>query len=212
MAELSIEDLKKVELYAAGANAWVNTSLERDKSLLALSAGGIGLLVTLTTTVGVTSHTLVALHVGAVLSFLSSLIAVLIVLEGNKASIRRTLQALALSDEDWKKQKEPRFLAKLDRVALASFLLGVLLTTIIGITTAVDSYRKKSGGQSMATKDNVQTHDLGKSFHDFSQLDPRELVKPEALRPDTPAPAPAPTASDNASGSAAPESSNSSAK
>ena len=37
--------LKEVEFYAANVGAWLNTSLEHDKSILTLSAGGIGLLV-----------------------------------------------------------------------------------------------------------------------------------------------------------------------
>lgn len=46
---------KDIQFYAASVTAWFNTRLEHDKSLLALSAGGIGLLVTLLTTVGVKS-------------------------------------------------------------------------------------------------------------------------------------------------------------
>jgi hypothetical protein len=44
---------KEVEYFAAIANAWVNTRVEHDKSLLTLSAGGIGLLITLLSTVGI---------------------------------------------------------------------------------------------------------------------------------------------------------------
>lgn len=41
-----IEDQKRVEFYSAGLAAWYATRLEHDKSLLTLSAGGIGLLMT----------------------------------------------------------------------------------------------------------------------------------------------------------------------
>jgi hypothetical protein len=47
------ERLKKVEYYAATVNAWYNSTLEHDKSLLTLSAGGIGILITILTAVGI---------------------------------------------------------------------------------------------------------------------------------------------------------------
>lgn len=44
---------KKEELYlSAVINGWIETRMERDRTLLALSTGGVGLLVTLVTTVG----------------------------------------------------------------------------------------------------------------------------------------------------------------
>ncbi|PKF49010.1 hypothetical protein AT251_22010 [Enterovibrio nigricans] len=46
---------KEVEFYAATVGAWLNTKFELDKSLLTLSTGAIGLLVTLLTTVGASS-------------------------------------------------------------------------------------------------------------------------------------------------------------
>jgi hypothetical protein len=42
-----MSDDKEVEYYAAQANAWFNTKLEYDKSILVLSAGAIGLLIKL---------------------------------------------------------------------------------------------------------------------------------------------------------------------
>jgi hypothetical protein len=46
MATDDNDDIKKKEIafYTAGVTAWYNTSLEHDKSLFTLSAGGIGLL------------------------------------------------------------------------------------------------------------------------------------------------------------------------
>lgn len=60
-----IEDQKRVEFYSAGLAAWYATRLEHDKSLLTLSAGGIGLLMTLMTTVGVSSAESLVLYVCA---------------------------------------------------------------------------------------------------------------------------------------------------
>jgi hypothetical protein len=50
---------KEGDYHATLVAAWVNTRMERDKSVLTLSAGGIALSTTLLTTVG--PHTCVAL-------------------------------------------------------------------------------------------------------------------------------------------------------
>lgn len=55
MTPQEIEDLKTVEYYSAAVTAWFNTALEHDKSILTLAAGGIGLLITLLTTVGLST-------------------------------------------------------------------------------------------------------------------------------------------------------------
>ena len=72
---VSPEDLKQqkeVEFYATSVTAWYNTALERDRGLFTLSAGGIGLLLTLLTTVGLKDLVLVVLYVCTILAFLTS--------------------------------------------------------------------------------------------------------------------------------------------
>ena len=64
-----VDDQKRVEFYSAGLTAWYNTRLEHDKSLLTLSAGGIGLLMTLMTTVGVSSAESLVLYICALVAF-----------------------------------------------------------------------------------------------------------------------------------------------
>lgn len=67
MTPQEIEDLKTVEYYSAAVTAWFNTALEHDKSILTLAAGGIGLLITLLTTVGLsTAEALVTTHHGCI--------------------------------------------------------------------------------------------------------------------------------------------------
>ena len=55
MTPEEIAHQKDVEYYASSVNAWFNTSLEHDKSILTLAAGGLGLFITLLTTVGLSS-------------------------------------------------------------------------------------------------------------------------------------------------------------
>jgi len=44
---------KNIAHYAAILNAWIRTKMERDKVLITLSAGGVGLLITLFSTAGI---------------------------------------------------------------------------------------------------------------------------------------------------------------
>jgi hypothetical protein len=48
--EESLDKKKAVELYSQSVSAWFQTSLEKDRSLLYLSSGGIAVLVTLFST------------------------------------------------------------------------------------------------------------------------------------------------------------------
>ncbi len=74
MAAEDINEKKEVAFYTAGVTAWYNTSLEHDKSLFTLSAGGIGLLITLIRTVGVPSAETLILYIAAMISFLICLV------------------------------------------------------------------------------------------------------------------------------------------
>lgn len=126
---------KEVEYYASSVNAWFNTSLEHDKSILTLAAGGIGLLITLLTTVGLTSAEALVLYVAAIISFLVALISVLVVFRHNRKYIEQVLTGKAAENDP--------VLAKADLIALWAFGIGILFTAIIGIATAIHSYTSK---------------------------------------------------------------------
>ncbi|MFT0635166.1 hypothetical protein ACMFY5_24075, partial [Pseudomonas sihuiensis] len=65
-----INQMKEVEFYSANLNAWFNTRFEHDKSLLTLSAGGVGLLITLISTVGVRSIETLILYIFSLFCFI----------------------------------------------------------------------------------------------------------------------------------------------
>ena len=91
--------LKSVEFYAASVAAWYASALEHDKSVFALAAGGIALLITLLTTVGFTSSFTLLLFAGAITAFLTTLIVLLVVFRKNQDYIERVLTSeAALSD------------------------------------------------------------------------------------------------------------------
>jgi hypothetical protein len=118
---------KEVEFYAAGVAAWYATRFEVDKSLMALSAGGVGLLVTLMTTKGVPNSSSFVLYTLALLSFSVSILALLSVFHLNSGHLEEVLNGVNGDD--------PK-LVGLDRAAKWSFFLGALLSACIGISTA----------------------------------------------------------------------------
>ena len=115
-------ELKEIEFYSANVNAWINSSFELDRNLLTLSAGGVALLLTLLTTFGVSSSEALVLYIVAMLSFLTCLISVLIVFNKNKSHIEQVLQRNIAIDTT---------LVFIDKLAIYSFGIGVLLSTII---------------------------------------------------------------------------------
>ena len=124
------DEEKEVEFYSAAVNAWFGTRLEHDRSLLTLSAGGVGLLVTLLSTVGIHSVESLILYIVALISFLICLTVVLCIFKRNAAY----LQAVIHGSND----NDP-LLGILDIAAISSFLLGALISSIIGIAIAVHS-------------------------------------------------------------------------
>lgn len=123
---------KEIEFYAAATTAWFDTKLERDKSLLTLSAGGIGLLITLLSTIGIHSIESLILYATALLSFICSLAAVLWIFKRNAAH---------LEDINHGKEGGDLLLDLLDNAAIFCFFLGVVLSSIMGMSSAFHSFQ-----------------------------------------------------------------------
>jgi len=170
-----IMDQKAVEYYAATVEAWYGTRFEHDKSLLTLSAGGIGLLVTLLTTVGVTSAEALILYVVSLLSFALCLIIVLVIFRQNARYLEETVGGKAKSSDP--------FLAVLDNAAILSFTFGVILTVIIGTSSALNSYSDKAEKMTnkpvvVSVRDSINgimkmqpSTDLQRSFNGSSKME-----------------------------------------
>lgn len=131
MSKLSEEELhneKEVAYYSALVTAWIETRMELDKSLIMLSAGGIGLLVTILSTVGARNLWELVLYAGAFFSFLISIVTCIAIFKRNpqliKSSIRNT-------------NSQKSNLKKLDAITLSSFLFGILFSISIGIVAGI---------------------------------------------------------------------------
>lgn len=164
MTPEEIKHLKDVEYYASCVNAWYNTSLEHDKSILTLAAGGIGLLITLLTTVGLTSSESLVLYVGAITSFLVALVSVLVVFRHNRPYIEQVL----LGNENGNNP----VLAKADTIALWAFGVGVFFTAVIGIAAAFHSYSSKEKHMATESTKSSQSNPPNESFKGATNLKP----------------------------------------
>ncbi len=158
------EDIKKIEYYSAAVTAWFNTALEHDKSILTLAAGGIALLITLLTTLGLSTAEALVLYIFAIGCFVVALVSVLIVFRHNKIYIENILTG--------KEAGTDPFLAKVDGIAIWSFGLGVVLTAVIGISAAINSFTSKE--KTMATESNkaTQSSTINESFNGAARIQP----------------------------------------
>ncbi|WP_423708595.1 hypothetical protein [Undibacterium sp. WLX3042] len=144
--------LKDVEYYAASTNAWYNTSLEHDKGLLSLSSGGIGLLITLLTTIGITTFLILILYGLALISFLVCVVSILRIFNNNKKHLTDIIEETPEEDSSAKS------LRRLDGIAFYSFCSGATLCVVIGIASGIISLNKKE--DEMAKKNENQKSDV----------------------------------------------------
>ena len=162
MTEQEIIDQKKIEYYAASVAAWFETTLERDKSLLTLSVGGIGLLITLLSTVGIHSIESFILYVTALFSFIISMTAVLWIFKRNAAH---------LEDIHHGKEDGDILLGLLDNTAVFCFFLGVVLSSIMGISSAFHSFHAQ---ELLMANDDKGRHIANDSFSGIKNMAPTQ--------------------------------------
>jgi len=179
---------KEIAFYAATVDAWLNTKFELDKSLLTLSTGAIGLLVTLLTTIGATSVEGLALYFAALLSFLICVISILLVFKRNAKHLEGIAKETQTNDQ---------LLKSLDTSAAISFVFGVLLTLIIGGTAAINQFIQKE--IKMTKEVNKITHkvSVGNSVNGLAALRPagKEKLSVEGIINMKPQPEPQPAKS-----------------
>ncbi len=121
--ELELYYDKKAAYYEAIVNAWVTTKFESSKHLLNLSAGGIGLLVTLAMTLENMNR---ALFIVAVSAFLVSVVATLLIFHFNAKHLERVVE---------EKEVQSYLLKMLDWISYICFFAGLALTFSIGIVS-----------------------------------------------------------------------------
>ena len=156
-----LKDKKEIEFYAANVEAWFNTRIEHDKSLLTLSAGGIGLLITLLTTVGASSIQTLLLYGFAILFFLVCIISVLIIFKRNSDHLVNVVQG---------KEEKNVLLQFLDKAALCSFIIAILLSSILAISIGTNVLYSKKELNMSSTSKAKGLESLNESFDGIAKL------------------------------------------
>ncbi|MDA8351246.1 MAG: hypothetical protein M0038_21070 [Pseudomonadota bacterium] len=123
---------ENVAHYGATVKAWYDTRLERDKGLMTLSAGGIGLLLSLIHAFGIHSAEDLALYLMALMAFIICLFAILWIFRRNSDHLEGVVHRNETNDP---------LLGALDTIAVSAFILGVLLSFALGVASAARSFR-----------------------------------------------------------------------
>jgi hypothetical protein len=127
---MDMEEQKDVAYYSALINAWITSKMERDKTLVLMSGGGIGLLVTLLSTVGAKQCWKVILYSFAFIFFTLTIVICIIIFDKNSKHIEEVLN---------KGQTRDYALRRLDKWSLISFVLAMLFSISIGVVSALNN-------------------------------------------------------------------------
>lgn len=163
---------KNVAHYSVLLGAWIQTKMERDKTLVTLSAAAIGLLVTILTTVGVKSYWEIPFFCIAVLSFLITIWSSLVIYQLNSQHLEDAIRGSS--------EKDPR-LEKYDKRSIRAFIIGSFSVLIIGVLSASFQLTKPEE-RTMSDKENT-SQDAGskkilkESVNGVTNLNPNVTVK-----------------------------------
>jgi hypothetical protein len=127
-------EAKNVAYYSVLLQTWIETRMTRDKTLVTLSAGGIGLLVTLLTTVGVSRLWQVGLYVISFAGFLVTIERALDIYQKNSQQIEHDLRG---------ESSQHLKLDAFDKVSIRAFYVGVVFAFLIAISSALTHTSKE---------------------------------------------------------------------
>ena len=110
---------KNIAQYSVLLSAWIQTRMQRDKTLVTLSTASVGLLVTLLTTVGITEYWIIYLYGGAFIGFGLTIWSSLQIYQRNSKHIEDSIKGLS---------KEDPMLEKYDKLSMLAFYGGAIFT------------------------------------------------------------------------------------
>lgn len=139
---------------SALVNAWITVRLEEDKTLVALSSVGIGLLVTLLTSIGLLRFWHIVLYALAFLGFFISILSGLSILTKNANHIE-----LILKQKPNESEKSSQSLQKLEKRAKYGFIFGLAMSIVIGLILGADKLNERMSEPSTPTKGAVANHE-----------------------------------------------------
>jgi len=160
------EELKKSAYYTAIYDAYMTTTMEADKSILAVSAGGVGLLVTLLALYQVKTTGDIAVYMIALGFFVVSIVSSLFIFKRNHIVLMKILMGGAQKDT---------ILTILDYLNISCCILGILTTIYIGRSTAMQKLSAKPATEVEKAVKQVQINTVNgnviiQRFQNFTSL------------------------------------------
>jgi len=117
---------KEIAYYATMVNAWIQTRMERDKTLVSLSAGGIGLLVFIAIFIGTQNFFQVGLCCVAFLDFVLTIGIILYVFQRNSEHLEKIITNKEGTNRD-------NVLIMCDKLSFGTFIAGAVLFVVVVI-------------------------------------------------------------------------------
>jgi hypothetical protein len=175
-----LEELKgkNVAQYQVLLTAWIHTKMEHDKTLVTISIGGIGYLISVLTLVGIKSFWEIPLFLGGFSGFLITLFAALSIYKKNAQHLENELRESVVNNV------KPK-LDQLDQVIMWAFRIAVGCAIFIGISVGWSKYMANSNRpqQSQATA----PEGVNKSLSGIENLRPQSQKQSPTQTPSSPA-------------------------
>ena len=133
---MKVDEGKEVEFYSQSYASFYNTTIEKDKSILAVSAAGIGFLITL---INFSKEIVIyeyMIFLFAALAFVVTIFTIIHIFGKNADYI---IAITTDSDSD----KIECYLKLVDNIATCAFGLGVVLSLILGATLSYQNISQK---------------------------------------------------------------------
>ena len=132
-----VEKNKYIEFYSQSYASFYNTTMEKDKSILAVSAGGIGFLITLINFSKEIKIFEYIVFLFASLSFVMAIFTIIHIFGKNAEYI------IALTTESDDCDEKECKLKMLDKIATCAFALGIALSLVLGVTLSYRNIKKE---------------------------------------------------------------------
>lgn len=128
-----VDDARSTVYYTTLLESWFETRFVKDKTLLTLSAGGIGLLATLLTAYGVESRCQLVLYALAALAFTVALLSVVWIFDRNATYLQQEKEAF---EKNQPPIGQDPLLVRLDTILVSAFIVGAVLTFVVALSSA----------------------------------------------------------------------------
>jgi len=157
---------KNVSHYSVMLSAWIETRMERDRTLVTLSAAAIGLIVTILTTAGVSGWVPLLLIVLSLSGFGLCIWSALVIYQLNAEHIEKEIREESDSSVN---------LEKFDKRSVRSFIAGVIFFVLFGVSSAIVFLGSKEQAMAKGNGSNTggQSEMSRRSLNGIGQLRPQ---------------------------------------